>query len=97
MDEMAERIARVEDRSKSNSHRIDDLERKQDQLGELVTNMSLIAQRQDTMERDVGEIKADVKTLAAKPGKRWDSVVEKVILVVVTAFITFALVKIGIG
>ena len=48
------------------------------------------------MESDVKEIKADVKSLNAKPGKRWDSIVDKVIWAVLAAVIAFILGRIGL-
>ncbi len=90
------RLSAVEDRSKSNSHRLTDLEKKQGELGELVTSISLIAQRQDSMERDVCEMKEDVKTLIRKPGRRLDGIVDKCLLTLAAALIGYALIRLGI-
>ncbi len=90
------RLSAVEDRSKSNTHRIDDMEKRQDKLDELVTSVSLIAQRQDSMEKDVCEMKGDVKTLIHKPAKRWDGVVEKVLYAIIAALIGYIAVQLGI-
>lgn len=88
-------IAEIEQRAKSNTRRIEVLEKSTTELHELVTAVALIAQKQETMEKGIEEIKSDVKTLASKPGKRWEAVVEIVFKVVLTALITAALVKIG--
>lgn len=95
--ELEHRLCRAEERAKSNSHRLDDVERRQGQLEELVTSVSLIAQRQDTMEKDVSEMKEDVKTLIDKPGRRWESVVEKAIAAAVGAVIAYLAVSLGMG
>lgn len=95
--ELEHRLCRAEERAKSNSHRLDDVERRQGQLEELVTSVSLIAQRQDTMEKDVSEMKEDVKTLIDKPGQRWESVVEKAIAAAVGALIAYLAVSLGMG
>lgn len=87
--EMEHRVTAVEDRAKSNTYRLDDIERRQGEMEELVTNVSLIAQRQDSMERDVCEMKEDVKTLVSKPAKRWESLMEKVIAALVGAWIAW--------
>lgn len=42
------------------------------------------------------KLTADVETLKAAPGKRWNSIVEKVIFTVVAAVIGFVLAKIGL-
>ena len=49
------------------------------------------------METGIEEIKADVKTLTQKPAKRWETVVEIIFKVTLTALITAALIKLGIG
>ena len=43
------------------------------------------------------EIKTDVKALAAKPGKRWEGIVDKALLAVVAALVGYILFKLGIG
>ena len=90
------RLTEVETRSKSNSHRLDDVEKRQDNLDKLVVSVEKLAIKEQNVENDVKEIKADVKTLTGKPGKRWDGLVDKIILIVATAIITFALSKIGL-
>lgn len=90
------RLTEVEERSKSNSHRLDNVEKKQNELQELTTSVRVLAEREENVENDVKEIKSDVKTLTEKPGKKWDNLVEKVILTVVAAVIGFLLGQIGL-
>ena len=90
------RLTEVESRSKSNTKRLDEMEKRQDDLDELVSTVKVLAVREENVESDVKEIKSDVKILTSKPGKRWDSIVEKALLVVVGAVIAFLLQKIGL-
>ena len=90
------RLTEVEARSKSNAHRLDDVEKRQDNLDKLTTSVSLLAEREERMESDVKEIKSDVKTLAEKPAKRWEAVVEKALLAVVAAVAAYFLGRIGL-
>ena len=90
------RLTAVEDRAKSNSLRLDDVERRQDNLEELTSTVAVLASEQKTMKTDVKEIKTDVKNLSEKPAKRWESLVEKVILTIAAALIGYALSKIGL-
>jgi len=90
------RLTEVEARSKSNAHRLDAVEKRQDNLDELVGTVKALAVREENMENDVKEIKCDVKSLTEKPGKRWDSLVEKIILTVAAALIGFLLAQIGL-
>ena len=94
--EHEKRLTEVEARSKSNAHRLDDVEKKQDDLTELVGTVKVLATKEAQVEADVKEMKDDVKSLINKPGKRWDGLVDKIILIVATAIITFALSKIGL-
>lgn len=91
------RLTAVEERSKSNVHRLDDLERRQDNLETLAGSVAALAEREKRMESDVQEIKTDVKALAAKPAKKWESVEEKVLLTVVAAVVGYILAQIGVA
>ena len=89
MDElqMEHRVTAVEKLAGSNRHRIDDMEKRQDNLDELVKSVALFAQEQEYIKEDVKEIKADVKALTDKPAKRWESLVDKLLLVAAGAFL----------
>ena len=89
------RLTEVEERSKSNSHRIDTLEKRQDDLDELVGTVKVLAVRAENVESDVKEIKSDVKSLTGKSGKMWDAIVEKIIFIIVAAVVGYILAKIG--
>lgn len=94
--EHEKRLTKVEDRSVSNSHRIDDLEKRQDSLDELVGTVKVLAVKEASVENDVKEIKSDVKSLTSKSGKMFDSIVEKIILLIVAAVVGFILARIGL-
>jgi predicted nucleic acid-binding Zn-ribbon protein len=90
------RLTEVEDRSKSNQHRLDELEKRQDNLDDLVSTVKVLAVREETVENDVKEIKEDVKSLTSKSGQRWDSLVDKIIWAVAGAVLAFVMAKIGL-
>ena len=89
MDElqMEHRVTAVEKLAGSNRHRLDDIEKRQDNLDELVKSVALFSQEQEYIKEDVKEIKADVKALTDKPAKRWESLVDKLLLVAAGAFL----------
>ena len=89
------RLTELEGRSKSNTHRLDELEKRQDNLDDLVSTVKVLAVREEAVENDVKEIKSDVKMLTSKPGKMWESVVEKIILTIAAAVIGYILAQIG--
>ncbi len=90
------RLTEVEARSKSNTKRLDDMEKRQDDLDELVSTVKVLAVREENVENDVKEIKSDVKSLTSKPAKRWDSLVNQLITIVIAAVAGFILAKIGL-
>ncbi len=94
--EHEKRLTAVEERSKSNQHRIDKVEKQQVEFNELVGSVKVLAEREQNVENDVKEIKDDVKTLTSKPGKRWDSLIDKIILTVAAAVVGFILAKFGL-
>lgn len=94
--EHEKRLTEVESRSKSNAHRLDDVERRQNNLDELVGTVKALAVREETVEADVKEIKADVKEINGKPAKMWESLVEKAIWAVAAAVVGFLLARIGL-
>ena len=85
--EMEHRVTAVEKLAGSNRHRLDDIEKRQDNLDELVASVAVFAKEQEHIQADVKEIKADVKALTDKPAKRWESLVDKLLLVAAGAFL----------
>lgn len=96
-EELVLKVQRVDDRSKSNAHRLDEVEKKLADNDEMLASIARLDQRQKDMDTDVKEIKADVKALAGKPARRWESVVDKVLMAVVTALVGYILVRLGFG
>lgn len=83
--EMSIRLTAAEQRAKSNTHRIETLEQQQKDLNKLVTAVEVLASREMGVERDVKEIKADVKSMTQKPARRWDAMVDRVLYVLIGA------------
>lgn len=84
-------IAKISERCKSNTHRIDELSEKVDNIAALTTSVKVLAEREERVESDVKEIKADVKTITGKAAKRWDGIVDKALAAVVGALIAYLL------
>lgn len=94
--EHEKRLTQVEERAKSNTKRLDEVEKRQNDLDDLIGTVKVLAVREENVETDVKEIKADVKSLTSKPGKRWDSLVDKIILTVAAAVLGFLLAHFGL-
>lgn len=95
--EIAGRLSAVEQRSKSNSHRLDTLERHTEAVNTLATSVAVMAEKVEVTGEKVDGLCTDVQELKAEPGKRWKGVVEKVIYIVVAAVVGFILARLGLG
>ena len=95
--ELEHRLTTVEKLAGSNRHRLDAVEERQANLDKLVASVEVLATRQETVENDVREIKTDVKVLRDKPGKRWESIVDKLIWAVLAAALGFVLAQVGVA
>lgn len=89
------RLTEVEERSKSNTKRLNDMERRQDDLDELVSTVKVLAVREENVESDVKEIKSDVKSLTNKSAQRWDGLVEKIVWTIAAAVVGFMMAHFG--
>ena len=91
------RLTEVEDRSKGNTRRIEELEERQNNLDALVGTVQVLADREGRVEEDVKEIKSDVKSLTNKSAKKWDNLITQIISILVAAVVGFVLAKLGLG
>lgn len=102
-----QRLTETESRSKSNTKRLDELDqrftkrldeikKRQDDFGELISTVKVLAEKESRVEKDVKEIKDSIDEIKEKPGKRWDSLVDKIILTIAAAVVGFFLAKFGL-
>ena len=101
-EDIAVKLAEVDQRAKSNTHRLEKLESQTDALNSLAASVEVMANEQKHQTEAILDIKTNVtalsgkvETLEQKPGKRWESAVEKITLTVIAAVIGFVLAKIG--
>lgn len=90
-------LAETESRSKSNTHRLDKLEERVNEQGELIQTVKLLAQEQEHIKSDVSEIKTDVKAIADKPKKRWESIGDKLLWLAIGGAAALVLNAIGLS
>lgn len=94
--EFEHRLTDVEARSKTNTHRLDEMEKRQDNLDELVGTVKVLAVREEVVEDTVKKIDSKVERLTSKSGQRWENLVSQIITIVVAAIAGFILAKIGL-
>ena len=95
--EHAERLAQVGELAENNARRLDEVEKRQDNLDKIAVAVETLAVREKQVEADVKEIKGDVKTLASKPGQRWESLIEKIVMTIAAAAVGYVLAQLGLG
>ena len=59
--------------------------------------MEVLATKQETIESNVNEIKADVKTLKALPASRWEGLIKAAVTAIVSCLVGYALALAGLG
>lgn len=91
------KIAEIESRSKSNTHRIDDLEADNKALHQLATSVEVLATKQEAIEANVSEIKDDVKSLKAIPGGKWEALVKTILTALAGGLVAYALFRLGLS
>ncbi len=85
------------DLAKSNKRRIDNLEEEQKELRSLTQAVSQMVVEQKNMRDDLAEMRGDLKQIKEKPGKRWDSVAEKTLMLFIAGIVAYILAHMGIG
>lgn len=100
---MESRFAAIEQRCKSNSHRLELVEKQQEAIHSLAASLQVMAAEQkhqtqtiNTVREDVSRLDVKVDALEMKPAKRWESLVEKLVWGVVGAVLAFLLARIGL-
>lgn len=71
--------------------KVEELEKRQDNLDDLVITVKTLATREENVESDVKEIKTDVKDIISKPAKRWDTIIASIITAIVAGIIGYLL------
>lgn len=90
-------LVECEQRSKSNTKRIDRLEENYDALNKLTTSVEVMATKMDTMSQSLDQVNARLSEQESKPGKRWEAVVEKIIFLVIGAIVAYVFARIGLS
>ena len=88
-EEIAVRLDGHEHEIGSLKHRMDDVEKDQKALNELTASVRELAADQGNMKEDIREIKTDVKGLTSIPGKRWESLVDKLLFAMAGAVLAW--------
>ena len=89
-------LTECEQRSKSNTHRLDKLEQNYEALNRLTVSVETMGVSLKNMDQSMQKLDARMGEMESKPGKRWDDLVKTVIGIVVGALLALAFTHIGI-
>lgn len=96
IEDLALEHQKTADRSIRNEGRIKKLEEESGVLHQLATSVAVMAEQLKTLNTGVSTLSGEVEELKEKPGKRWDSLVDKIVWAIAAALIGFALAQIGL-
>ena len=74
-----ERIVEVEQRSKSNTHRIDALETNYEALRKITSSIEVMAVKMQNISEKVDTLNAKVSKVEEVPAARWNLVIDKLL------------------
>ena len=97
IDEVALKLQETTDRSVRNEGRIKKLEGEHTVLQSLATSVAVMAEQIKTMNGSISRLTGEVEEIKEKPGKRWESIAEKALTVIVGAVVGYVLAQIGLG
>ena len=83
-----ERLVEVEQRCKSNQHRIDALERNQRAIQDMALSVRELATQMKNMKEDQAQISDRLEAIEQKPSKRLDGIITAIISAIAGACIT---------
>lgn len=95
IEQIALKLQETTDRSFRNEGRIKKLESENEVLHKLATSVAVMAEQMKAMNASVSTLTDEVESLKEKPAKRWDGLIDKIILTVAAAVVGFILAKIG--
>lgn len=96
IEDVALKLQETTDRSIRNEGRIKKLESESAVLHQLATSVAVMAEQMKTMNSSVLTLTTEVEELREKPGKRWDTLIDKIIWAVAGSVLAFIIAKIGL-
>ena len=103
MDAMESRLTALEQRCKSNGHRLEQVERQQEAIHSLAASLQVMAAEQkhqtqaiNTVRESVSRLDGKVDALEMKPARRWDGLMDKLFWGVAGAVLAFLLARAGL-
>lgn len=90
-----EKLIRIEESNKNTLKRLDNLEKKIEDICEITISIKELTMEIKQMREDVNKMESRVELLEEKPRKRWDSMVNQIITMTIAGVVGFLLSRIG--
>lgn len=94
-DQIIIKLQETSDRSERNEGRIKKLEAENNVLHQLATSVAVMAEQLKNMNKSVTTLTGELEELKEKPAKRWDGLVDKILLSLAAAIAGFVLAHFG--
>ncbi len=96
-EELILKLSEAESRSKSNTHRLDRLEKEHEALNRLAVSVEVLAGEQKNIIEKIASVDKKVGELEKAPADRWNSLVGYILSSAVASVITAIIAKFIIG
>lgn len=94
--ELDERTVRHSEQIKNCETKIADISKLTESVNKMATSVQVLANAQKSTEEKVDDLSQDIEEIKEKPAKRWENTVHLVFELVLTAVVTFVLIKMGL-
>ena len=91
-----ELMKEIEQRSKSNTKRLDEHDKKLEELSDVYIALTKANDKVENIETDVKDIKSDIKEIKAKPSKQLEQITGYVLSALICGLIGYVLAKLGL-
>lgn len=95
-EEQIKTLTEVDQRSRSNTHRLDKLEQNYEALNRLTVSVETMGVKLSNMDETMKKMDTRLEEQESKPGKRWDGLVTTLIGVIVGAVMAVVFTHIGL-
>lgn len=87
MDNLERNLIETAERAKSNTHRIDELERENKTIYELAKAVEKIATNTENIQRELAQQGAKIEALEKIPAQRWNSLMKTLVTSIATTLL----------
>ena len=89
-------MTEIDQRSKNNTKRIDEHEKKIEELSDVYIALTQVNDKVNTIDTDVKEVKKDLQEIKDKPAKRYETIIGCLITAVISIIVGYLFAKIGL-